>query len=402
MTPGALLDLTDATPDTARMRHERHARLVASMREDGVDALLLLGQANAGYATGVRVPACEQARALHRRPVALVTADGADPHLWTWYPEGAPPGLPAAHVHPGLRLEFDADARALVGAVHDVCPTGAVAVDEWTMPLRAAFDRPVGDAGPTIGRAKLQKTADELACMRRAQRINEAAVADVKAMLAPGVRGTDLTARLLERAFALGATGNTVDPIWQVMPPSIASGPRTLTGDVIFPLCTTTEPFARGDVIWVDNGLQFAGYQSDFGHTWIVGEAPDAIKRAQCARYRAVVDAVVDAMRPGVAARDLTRVARAVEDGRRTPWLAHFYLGHGAGTESAEAPLVGTDLGDAFDETVVLLPGMVLVLEPVIWDDGHSGFRAEDVVAVTETGAERLSSLDFSDYEGTR
>jgi hypothetical protein len=38
----------------------------------------------------------------------------------------------------------------------------------------------------------------------------------------------------------------------------------------------------------------------------------------------------------------------------------------------------------------------------VIWDDGHSGFRAEDVVAVTATGAERLSTLDFSDYEATR
>lgn len=399
MTPSATPTLEDATPDLARMRRERHARLVASMRTDGVDALLLLGQANVGYATGARVPACDQSRALHRRPVALVTADGDPPHLWTWYPDGAPPDLPADHVHPGLRLELDPDARALAAAVHDACPTGTLAVDELTMPLRAALDRTVADPNLTLGRAKVQKTADEIGCIRRAQRINEAAVADVKAMLAPGVRGTDLTARLLERAFALGASGNTVDPIWQVMPPSIAAGPLTLTGDVIFPLCTTTAPFARGDVIWVDNGLQYEGYQSDFGHTWIVGEAPDATKRSQCARYRAVVDAVVDAMRPGVTARDLTRVARGVEAGRRTPWLAHFYLGHGAGTESAEAPLVGTDLGDAFDESVVLAPGMVLVLEPVIWDDGHSGFRAEDVVAVTETGAERLSTLDFSDYE---
>ena len=390
----------DTTLDLARMRRERHARLVASMAEDGIDALLLLGQGNVVYATGLRVPACDQNLANHRRAVALVTADGAVPHVWTWYPEGVPAELPDDHVHGGLRLEFAADATALAGMVHDACPDGIVAVDELTMPLRGAFvGRALADASVTLGRAKIQKTPDELECIRRAQRINEVAVADVKAMVRPGVRGTELTGRLLERIFELGASGNTVDPIWQVMAPSIAEGPYTMTGDVIFPLCTTTRPFEAGDVIWVDNGIQYEGYQSDFGHTWVVGDAPDATKRDQCSRYRAVVDAVVDAIRPGVTALELTRIARGVEAGRRTPWLAHFYLAHGTGTESAEAPLIGTDLGDAFDETVVLGPGTVLVLEPVIWDDGRSGFRAEDIVAVTATGAERLSHLDFSDYE---
>lgn len=390
-----------ARPDLARMRAARHARLVGAMREDGIDALLLLGQGNVAYATGVQVPACDQGLALHRRPVALVTADAAAPHVWTWYPDGVPADLPADHAHGGLRLELPDDARALAAAVHDLCPAGALAVDELTMPLRAALaGRPLTDAGACLGRAKVQKTSDELACIRQAQAINEAAVADVRALLAPGVRGTDLTGHLLERIVELGATGNTVDPIWQVMPPAIADGPYTVTGDVVFPLPTTTRPFEVGDVVWVDNGIQCAGYQSDYGHTWIVGRTPDATERSQCARYRAVVDAVVDAMRPGVTARDLTRVAKEVESGRRTPWLAHFYLAHGTGTESAEAPFVGTDLGDAFDETVVLAPGNVLVLEPVIWDDGHAGFRAEHVVVVTETGAEVLSHVDFSEYEG--
>jgi len=390
----------DRDLDLGRMRAARHARLVASMAEDGIDALLLLGQGNVGYATGLRVPACEQNLASHRRPVALVTADGATPHVWTWFPEGVPDELPADRVHPGLRLEFAHDARVLASAVHDACPTGVLAVDEVTMPLRAAFaGRALTDASVCLGRAKVQKTPDELECIRRAQTINETAIVDVRAMVRPGVRGTELTGRLLERIVALGASGNTVDPIWQVMPRAIADGPFTTTGDVAFPLCTTAEPFARGDVIWVDNGIQYEGYQSDYGNTWVVGEPPDATKRAQRDRYRAVVDAVVDTMRPGATARDLTRVAKSVEAGHRTPWLAHFYLAHGTGTESAEAPFVGTDLGDAFDETVVLAPGNVLVLEPVIWDDGHSGFRAEDVVAVTESGAERLSHVDDAGYE---
>jgi Xaa-Pro aminopeptidase len=42
----------------------------------------------------------------------------------------------------------------------------------------------------------------------------------------------------------------------------------------------------------------------------------------------------------------------------------------------------------------VLAPGMVLVFEPVVWDDGESGFRAEEIVAVTDDGYEYLSARD--------
>jgi hypothetical protein len=34
---------------------------------------------------------------------------------------------------------------------------------------------------------------------------------------------------------------------------------------------------------------------------------------------------------------------------------------------------------------------MVLVLEPVVWDDGASGHRSEEIVAVTDDGYRRLS-----------
>jgi len=37
--------------------------------------------------------------------------------------------------------------------------------------------------------------------------------------------------------------------------------------------------------------------------------------------------------------------------------------------------LIGTDLGEAFDDRLVLAPGMVLVLEPAIWDEGAAGYR---------------------------
>jgi Xaa-Pro aminopeptidase len=55
-------------------------------------------------------------------------------------------------------------------------------------------------------------------------------------------------------------------------------------------------------------------------------------------------------------------------------------------------PFVGTDLGDAFDAALTLQPGMVLVFEPVVWDDGRAGHRSEELVAVTRDGYRPLSA----------
>jgi Xaa-Pro aminopeptidase len=212
----------------------------------------------------------------------------------------------------------------------------------------------------------------------------------------PGVPATEITGHFLRRILELGASGNTVDPVWQVMPHSIAEGPYTVTGDLVFPTVTTDRRFAAGDVVFVDTGMHYEGYQSDYGHTWVIGGEVDDRHRDHARRWVDTVDAVLDVVKPGVTARDLTRAAGEVY-GRR-PWLAHLYLAHGTGTDSAEMPYVGTDLGAEFDESVVLAPGMVLVFEPVIWEDGRGGFRAEDIVAVTDDGYERLSNLSFEAY----
>jgi Xaa-Pro aminopeptidase len=117
----------------------------------------------------------------------------------------------------------------------------------------------------------------------------------------------------------------------------------------------------------------------------------------QFARWRDIVDRVLEVVRPGATAADL--VHAALERGQR-PWLSYFYLAHGCGTDSAEMPYVGTDLGDEFDASLVLAPGMVLVMEPVIWDDGHAGHRSEEIIAVTEDGYTWLSSRAELDEMG--
>jgi Xaa-Pro aminopeptidase len=106
--------------------------------------------------------------------------------------------------------------------------------------------------------------------------------------------------------------------------------------------------------------------------------------------WRTIVDRVLEVTKPGATGADLVRAA--VEPDGWRPWLPYFYLAHGIGTDSAEMPLIGTDRGPEFDASIVLAPGMVLVFEPVVWQDGHCGHRSEEIVAVTEEGYLWLSS----------
>jgi Xaa-Pro dipeptidase len=377
------------------MRHDRYARLQAELANQGLDALLLLGGSNVEYASGARVLTADAGRAAFFRTVAFVARDDPFPHLFAAYPDGVPEELPADHVHPLLHPELDARPIADL-----VAGEGPVGLDEYT----AAMWRGLGgiefvDASPIMGAAKIGKTGDEIRCIRTAQRINEQAMVDVQATLRPGIRQTDLSGLFLRRIFELGATGNAVDPIWQVMPARMEDGPWTVHGDVAFPTATTDRILRYGDVVWVDTGITFHGYASDFGRTWLVGQHPTTEQEDQFVRWRAVVDAVLEVVKPGAGGGDLTRAARsALPAGARTPWLAHFYLIHGVGTDSAEMPLIGTDLGRAFDDTIVLAPGMVLVVEPVIWDDGAAGYRSEEIVAVTDDGWVALSDYPYSPF----
>jgi Xaa-Pro aminopeptidase len=136
---------------------------------------------------------------------------------------------------------------------------------------------------------------------------------------------------------------------------------------------------------------------SDYAHTWVVDADPTSHQRDLCRRGRDVVDATLAATLAGATARDLPAAAESAAGTRA--WLPHLYLAHGTGTDSAEPPFVGTDLGDAFDESVVLAVGMVMVLEPVVWDDGRGGFRAEQIVAVTDDGWRSLSRLTWDGWE---
>jgi Xaa-Pro dipeptidase len=380
-----------ATIDAGRMGRERHARLQAEMAHQGVEVALLLHAPNVSYATGQAERGVDVSCVTFERPVALVVAGEDRPHLLAC---DIDPALDVEH-HPAVWPELDEGAAGLAGVLGEIVGPLAgrrVAVDEQSgAMLRAGVlaGADVADASHLVGPAKLSKTDDELACIAEAQRRNEEAMAAIQGDARPGATRSGVAGAFLARLAELGVEANLIDPILQPMPRTVAEGPHTTTKTIAFPTGVGDPAFCEGDIVWVDSGIDHLGYASDFGRTWVIGRDPNAAERRLFERWCEVMVAVLEVLKPGVTGGDLCRAAEAANGGER-PWLPHFYLAHGVGVESAEMPLVGTDLGPEFDDRLVLAPGMVLVLEPVIWDDGVGGYRAEEIVAVTQDGWRHL------------
>ena len=391
--------------DLARMRRERFAKLQAEMERAGVDALYLLTSGSVLYASGAWMLAADNGRATFERSTVLVIRGDDAPHVFTPYPEGAPPELPADHLHAPLWHDTDAGVDDCARTIVDLLggsDAQRLALDDYTAPMWFGFPKllaplELANANPVVTASRLHKTADELECMRRSWRINEAATYAAERALRAGIRLTDLTAVYFRRFFELGGTCNFLDPVWQAMPPRIADGPWSTNGDIQFALVTGDHLVTHGDVVWTDTVSGYEGYASDVGRTWVVGP-PSRELRDLFTRWKEIVDAVTDAIRPGVTGAELTRIAIDANGGSR-PWLAHYFLAHTLGLEGGEAQRVGSDAGPEYDEQFVLEPGMTIVLEPVTWRDGYSGYRCEELVFVTADGHEQVSTYPNEPFE---
>src|SRR3954465_13793820 len=123
--------------DRARLRRERFAKLQAGMREQALDALLLLGTGNVIYASGAGNVLAANNRRYHDRIIVLVVAGDDQPHVFTSYADGLPPDLAPDHVHGALYCETDAGVEQLAGVVRELAGGAArrIAIDDYTAPM---------------------------------------------------------------------------------------------------------------------------------------------------------------------------------------------------------------------------------------------------------------------------
>jgi Xaa-Pro aminopeptidase len=141
-----------------------------------------------------------------------------------------------------------------------------------------------------------------------------------------------------------------------------------------------------GETVVIDLGVRLDGYTSDCTRTFAVGGLEGPLAEAYLVCLQAQV-AALDAVRPGASGRDADAVARRIIDGTQFKGLFGHGLGHGVGLEVHEAPNLRPESED------VLEPGNVVTVEPGIYLEGNGGIRIEDLVVVTEGGAEVLTSF---------
>ena len=373
-------ELTDqrhtGTPITPAERAQRRSRLGRLLTERGLDAYFCEAGATLTYLAGVSWGHSERTFGLvvfangehvwiaprfEREKVELVTGAEAGGPIVTWeedqYARYAFAELVAAR---GLRsLVIDPATRLLVR-------------DE----VRAAG---LEDAALPGGRELLvalrgRKDSRELALLRRANELTQTALTAIVPYLEPGQSGEEVGELVRDAQRALG-----LERVWALsLVGPAAAYPHGTDG---------SGRLGEGDFLLIDTGGSFHGYQSDNTRTWVpFGRPSPEAERV----WHAVRDAqrrAFDAIRPGVPCGDVDRAAREVIDragfGPDYRTFTHR-LGHGIGLEGHEDPYF--DRGSE----VVLEPGMTLSNEPGIYLYGRFGVRLEDIVVVTEDGADHF------------
>ena len=140
-----------------------------------------------------------------------------------------------------------------------------------------------------------------------------------------------------------------------------------------------------GDMVRIDTGCSYRHYRSDFGLLVSFGEPNKDLLHVYQA-MRPAMDAVLEALRPGVSASRLFEIGnRVIEREGFESYL--MYLGHGVGRNAHEEPVL------AEDSTWILEENMVIAIELVTVRPSLGMIALEDIVVISSDGHEDLSTI---------
>jgi Xaa-Pro dipeptidase len=355
--------------DERRGRVRRAQELLA---QEKLDALVVAPGTSLEYFSGVRWSGGE-------RLLAMVLTREGDPG-WVapaFEKARAQELIPFGEVR---AWEEDESPYALVASIlRDRKATGAVGVEETTAYVfadgiaRALPAARLLSGTPVTAGCRMIKDAHELALMRRAGEITVAAWRAVFASLAEGMTQAQVSGLCSSAMDKLGMRGGAL----------VLFGP-----DAAFPHGTSNpRPLRAGEVVLIDGGGRLHGYASDITRTSVFGAPPTDRQRTVWDLVRKAQEAAFRAARPGVEAQSVDAAARRViEEGGFGPGYKYFThrVGHGIGMDGHEWTYL------VKGNTTKLRPGMCFSDEPGIYIPGEMGVRHEDVITITESGADVL------------
>jgi len=259
----------------------------------------------------------------------------------------------------------------------NVSPDSKIGLEEGSMssPQLAAVknsipDMTFQDVTSQLNDAMAPKAVEQLKFIQKAIRIaDQGAEAGVRAAKL-GVTEFEVAGRI---AGALSSAGS-----YQVtFPVTVLSGPNSQ----FLGKYPTTRKIRKGDLVLMDLGPVFKGYNADICRTVVIGK-PSPRRRKMLEATLDALDSAIDAIRPGVKAWEVDQVAREVF--RKHGFDGHFvhHLGHPVFGPWGPMLIPGSE--------TILREGMTFTLEPGVYLPRDGGVRIEDNVIVTNRGARKL------------
>ena len=361
------------------------------MAERGLAALIVADPSNMAWLTGY------DGWSFYVHQAVILTHD-APPRWWgrpmdavgaqftVWMGDDALFSYPDAYVqnserHPyahlaGLLSEWGLEA-ARIGVEMENYYYSAAAHSALGAALPAAT---LLDATGLVNWRRLIKSPAEIALIRRAAKIVEAAHARIAEVVEPGVRKCDVIAEILATQVRgsddeEGAFGGDYTAIAPMAPSGAEASAAHLTWD--------DRPMRRGEATFFEIAGCYRRYHCPQSRTVFLGDPPDAVRRAEAVALEGL-EAALTAAAPGETAETVEAAWRRV------------LSAHGLEKESRIGYSIGLsyppDWGERTlslrpgDQTV-LQPGMTLHLIPALWLDDF-GIEITETFLVTETGAE--------------
>lgn len=238
------------------------------------------------------------------------------------------------------------------------------------------------------------KTARELGIMREACVISAQALQLIGNAVEPGVSTWELDRIAEEFIRAQGA-----EPNFKGLYGYPATACISINNEVIHGIPSKKRILKSGDIVSVDLGAKFQGYNGDNAATFACGDVSPEAKRLMDVTRESLYEGIAHAL-PGGRVGDISAAVQSYVEFRGYS-VVRNYVGHGVGTSLHEAPEI-PNFGVS-GRGVRLVPGMTIAIEPMInagsydvkvlpdgWtvctSDGSLSAHFEHTVAITADG----------------
>jgi Xaa-Pro dipeptidase len=361
------------------LHQERLARVQASMRQHKIDAYLILTHDDYRYFFGEDR---FQPRAVlpAGRPPIIVTFRGEEAEVRERL------GARDVRIFGSVAQQMKdvvAVMRELAGGTEG--PTVGVQMGFFTPAfLLTLFQKlnpqvKVVDIAPVMDELRMVKDPGEIELIRRAGEVAAIGMRAAVRALRPGVTERDVAAEA-EYAMRKAGSDGTATPVF------VNSGVRSgwLHGTA------SGKPIQTGELVVIDLVPVYEGYCANLCRTFVIGP-PTAPQRALFDTFGASRQAALQAMRPGVAMRDVDAAAKVAYD--QAGVGEHYVVGisHGIGLAFEETPAPTIKPAEG---RVAVREGMVLTVgHAVLSVPGVGGVRLEDTYHILRDGPVPLTDF---------